>query len=63
MRRDQKYVGGKMMEMELLGKRKRGRPKRRFLDGVKEDMRKVGVKETDVENRMIWRKMIHCGYP
>ena len=29
MRRDQEYVGRKMMEMELLGKR-RGRPKRNF---------------------------------
>ena len=35
MRRDQEYVGRKMMEMELPGKRKRGRPKRRFLDVVK----------------------------
>ena len=34
MRRDQEYVGRKMMEMELPGKRKRGRPKRRFLDVV-----------------------------
>ena len=40
MRRDQEYVGRKMMEMELLAKRKRGRPKRRFLDVVKEDMGK-----------------------
>ena len=38
MRRDQEYVGRKMMEMELPGKRKRGRPKRRFLDVVKKDM-------------------------
>ena len=35
MRRDQEYVGRKMMEMELPGKRKRRRPKRRFLDVVK----------------------------
>ena len=34
-----------MMEMELPGKRKRGRPKRRFLDVVKEDMEEVGAKE------------------
>ena len=40
-RRDQEYVGRKMMEMELPGKRKRGRPKRRFLDAVKEDMGKL----------------------
>ena len=41
MRRDQEYVGRKMMEMELLGKRKRGRPKRRFVDVVKENMGKL----------------------
>ena len=61
-RRDQEYVGRKVMKLELPGKRKRGRPKRRFLDGVKEDMREVGAKETDVENRMVWKKMIRCGY-
>ena len=63
MRRDQEYVGRKMMEMELLGKRRRGRPKRRFLDAVKEDMQEVGVKETDVEDRKMWRMMICCGHP
>ena len=60
MRRDQKYVERKMMKMELLGKR-RGRPKRRFLDIVKKDMREVGAKETDVEDRKMWRMMIRCG--
>ena len=41
MRRDQEYVGRKMIEIELPGKRKRGKPKRRFLDVVKEDMGKL----------------------
>ena len=41
MRRDQEYVGKKMMEMELSGKRRRGRPKKRFLDVLKEDMKEV----------------------
>ena len=45
MRRDQEYVGRKMMEMELPGKRKRGRPKRKFLDVLKENMEEVGAKE------------------
>ena len=63
MRRDQKYVGRKMMEMEVPGRRKRGRPKRRFLDVVKKDTGEVGAKETDVKNRTVSRKMIRCGYP
>ena len=29
------------------------RPRRRFLDVVKEDMKEVGIKETDVEDRMV----------
>ena len=45
--------------MELL-ERRRGRP-RRFV--LKEDMGEVGVKETDIDDRMLWRKLIHCGYP
>ena len=63
MRRDQEYVGRKMMEMELPGKRRRGRPKRRFLDVVKEDMKEVDVKKMDIEDRKMWRMMICCGHP
>ena len=42
--RDQEYVGKRMMEMELPGMRRRGRPRRRFLDVVNEDMGEVGAK-------------------
>ena len=63
MRRDQEYVRRKMMEMELPGKRRRGRPKRRFLNVVKEDMEEVGAKETDVDDRKVWKMMIRCGHP
>ena len=63
MRRDKEYVGRKMMEMDLPRKRKRGKLKRRFLDIVKENMGEVGAKETDVEDRKIWRMMICCGHP
>ena len=44
MKRDQEYVGRKMMEMDLQEKRKRGRPKKRFLDVVKEDMGEFGTR-------------------
>lgn len=46
--RDGEYIGRRMP-----GRRPRGRPKRRFMDGVKEDMREVGVREEDAEDR--WR--------
>ena len=36
---------------------------RSFLDVVKEDMRKVGAKETDVEDRTVWREMIAVATP
>ena len=53
MRKDQEYLGRKMIKMELPGKRKRGRPKRRLLNLVKEDMWEIGAK-TDVEDRTVW---------
>ena len=37
-RKDDGYIGRRMLRMELPGKRKRGRQKRRFMDVVKEDM-------------------------
>ena len=52
-----------MIEMELPGKKKRERPKRIFLNLVKEDMQEVVAKETDVEDRTVWRQIIRCGYP
>ena len=47
--------------MELPGKRKRGRPKRRFMDVVKEDMAVVEVTEEDTVDRNNWRRKIRCG--
>ena len=49
--------------MELSGKRKRGRPKRRFMDVVKQDMAEVEVTEEDTVDRRNWRKKIRCGDP
>ena len=49
--------------MDLPGKRKRGRPKRRFMDVVKEDMAEVEVTEEDTVDRNNWRLKIRCGDP
>ena len=49
--------------MELPGTRRRGRPKRRFIDAVTEDMQIVGVRVEETENRVKWKTVIHCGDP
>ncbi|KAF7642981.1 hypothetical protein LDENG_00246950 [Lucifuga dentata] len=38
-RRDSEHIGRRMLRLELPGRRPRGRPKRRFMDVVKEDMK------------------------
>ena len=63
LRKDDGYIGRRMLRMELPGKRKRGRPKRRFVDVVKEDMAEVEVKEEDADDRSNWRLKIRCGDP
>ena len=42
---------------------RRGRPKRRFMDAVKEDMQVVGVRVEDTKNRLKWKTVIRCGNP
>ena len=63
LRKDDGYIGRRMLRMELPGKRKRGRPKRRFMDVVNEDMAEVKVAEEDTEDRNNWIWKIRCGYP
>ena len=58
-----KYDGYIGMRMELPGKRKRGRPKRRFMDVVKEGMAEVEVTEGDTVDRNNRRRKIRCGDP
>ena len=47
-RRDDDYVGTKVLEMQLSGKRKRGRQNMMYLYVLKEDMQEVGAREDEV---------------
>ena len=44
-RREEGYVGKRMMEMTVPGRRKRGRPRRRWMDLAREDLERVVAKE------------------
>ena len=57
MRREEHYVGRRGMEMKVHGRRKRGRPKRRWLDKVKDDIKEKGLSADDVYDRATWRRM------
>ncbi|KAK3547417.1 hypothetical protein QTP86_018916, partial [Hemibagrus guttatus] len=59
-RRESEYIGRRMLDMKLPGRRQRGRPKRRYMDGINEDMKLVGASVEDAEDRDRWREMIRC---
>ncbi|KAK3533449.1 hypothetical protein QTP70_022252, partial [Hemibagrus guttatus] len=60
-RRESEYIGRRMLDMELPGRRQRGRPKRRYMDVINEDMKLVGASVEDAEDGD--REMIRCGDP
>ena len=57
LRREEHYVGSRVMVMKVQGRRKRGRPKRRWLEKVKEYIKEKGLSADDVYDRATWRHM------
>ena len=57
-RREESYVGRRLLSMEPPGRRGRGRPKQRWKDIINADMRAVGAKEEDVEDRDTWKALV-----
>ena len=51
-----------MLEMELPGRRPRGRPKRRWKRSERGHA-VVGVRIEDTENMVKWKTVIRCGDP
>ena len=43
--------------MKVQGRRKRGRPKRRWLDKVKDDIKEKGLSADHVYDRASWMRM------
>ncbi|XP_077407522.1 uncharacterized protein LOC144038707 [Vanacampus margaritifer] len=60
-RRASEYIGRRMLSFQMPSRWSRERPKRRFMDVVKEDMKEVGVRVEDAEDRVRWRQLLCCG--
>ena len=57
MGRGEHYVGRRAIEMKVQGRRKRGRPKRRWLDKVRDDIKEKGLSADEVYDRVTWRRV------
>ena len=63
MRREDDFVCRRIMNMEVEGRRRRGRPKFRWKDGISNDMREKGLREQDMQDRGRWRRLTRNSDP
>ena len=54
---------GEVMELNVQGVRPRGRPRKRWKDNVKEDMRALNLREESAYDLDVWRKAIKTSNP
>ena len=58
LRREDEYVGNRVMVMEVPVKRRRRRPKRRWLDSIRNNLSERELAEEDAQDRAKWRRLI-----
>ncbi len=51
-------MGRIVMGMDVQGRRNRGRPKRRWMDIVRDDLREKGLTGEEVHERAAWRRLV-----
>ena len=63
LRRDDYYIGRRVMTIEVPGQRGRGRPKTRWKDRLKEDMQEKNLREAQAQNRNEWKRLVRNSDP
>ena len=59
----EEHIAREAMEMEVQGNRRRGRPKRRWIDCINGDLREKNINQALVNNRTTWKRLIRNGDP
>ncbi|KAJ8710705.1 hypothetical protein PYW08_009220 [Mythimna loreyi] len=59
-RRDETHVTKRVLSLHVDGWRGRGRPKKRWMDCVKSDMKEKGVSDSVTDDRTEWKKKTCC---
>ena len=57
LRREDEYVGTRVTGMEVPGKRRRGGPKRRWLDNIRNDLSEIELSGEDAQHWDKWRRL------
>ena len=58
MRIDEDYVRKRVMRIDVEGRRRKGRPKRKWVDSVNVDLREKGLSGEQTQNRTVWRQLV-----
>ena len=58
MRRDDEHILRKVLRADILGKRKRGRPKTRWKDACQRDQKSTRLRTGEETDRAMWRRKI-----
>ena len=58
LRREDENVGKRVVAMNVPRKRRSGRPKRRWLDSIRNDLSERELSREDAQDRAKWRRLI-----